>query len=201
MLAPFPYGGDPMRDGQPERAPHILTNSWGCPPFEGCDGRVLRSAVSALTGAGIFFVAAAGNNGPACGTITDEPAVYEDAFTVAAVDRERRPADFSSRGPVPGAAEPDIAAPGVDVLSAVPGGGYTALSGTSMAAPHVAGVVALLWSANPSLIGDVRRTSEILWSSTTEAVPPVPAPRECPDLSSAVGAGVVNAYAAVRSAG
>jgi subtilisin family serine protease len=157
--------------------------------------------VSALTGAGVFFVAAAGNNGPACGTITDEPAVYEDAFTVAAVDRERRPADFSSRGPVPGAAEPDITAPGVDVLSAVPGGGYAILSGTSMAAPHVAGVVALLWSANPSLIGDVRRTSEILRSSTNEAVPPVPAPRECPDLSSAVGAGVVNAYAAVRSAG
>jgi subtilisin family serine protease len=69
-----------------------------------------------------------------------------------------------------------------------------------MATPHVAGVVALLWSSNPSLIGDVRRTAEILWSTTTEAVPPS-GPDRCGDLRTVVGAGIVNAYAAVRSAG
>jgi hypothetical protein len=200
MLAPFPHGGDPFRDGRPERAPHVLTNSWGCPPAEGCDGRVLGPAVSALTAAGIFFVAAAGNTGPRCGSIDDEPALYEQAFTVAAVDKNRQPADFSSRGPVPGAAEPDVAAPGVDVLSAVPGGGYARLDGTSMAAPHVAGVVALLWSSNPSLVADVRRTAEVLLSSTTEVVL-APGASQCGGARNLVGAGVVNAYAAVRSAG
>jgi subtilisin family serine protease len=58
--------------------------------------------------------------------------------------------------------KPDIAAPGVDVLSSVPGGGYATESGTSMAGPHVVGAVALLWSAQPSLIGDIDRTEQLL---------------------------------------
>ena len=61
---PFPHGGDPFTDGRPERAPHVLTNSWGCPPIEGCDAGALRPATAALAAAGIFFVAAAGNTGP-----------------------------------------------------------------------------------------------------------------------------------------
>lgn len=71
MLAPFPTGGDPFTDGRPERAPQVLTNSWGCPPIEGCDPAALRPATAALDAAGIFVVAAAGNTGPRCGSIED----------------------------------------------------------------------------------------------------------------------------------
>jgi len=198
MLAPFPRGGDPLRDGRPERAPHVLTNSWGCPLIEGCEGRVLRPALAALAAAGIFFVAAAGNSGPSCGTITDEPATIPEAFTVGAVDRNRRLAEFSSRGPVPGAAEPDVVAPGAGVRSALPGGGYGPLDGTSMAAPHVAGVAALLWAANPKLIGNVPRTAELLRSTAAPATY-APRGRDC-GTRNAVGAGLVDAHAAIAAA-
>jgi Subtilase family len=198
MLAPFPAGGDPWRDGRPERAPQVLTNSWGCPELEGCDLGALRQATAAIRAAGIFFVAAAGNTGPRCRTVADPPAAYLDVLSVGAVDRQRRVTDFSSRGPAPdGVPKPDLVAPGVDVLSAEPGGGYATQTGTSMAAPHVAGVVALMWSANPRLVGDVPRTEEIL---RTTAVP-VTTPRgSCGDPHSLTGAGLVDAYAAVSAA-
>ena len=65
-------------------------------------------------------------------------------------------ADFSGRGPsVFGKINPDVSAPGVDVVSSVPGGGYEAFSGTSMAAPHTAGTIALILSAEPALLGDL----------------------------------------------
>ena len=203
MLAPFPYGGDPLRDGNPARAADVLTNSWGCAALEGCGEATLRPAIDALTAAGIFVVAAAGNAGPSCGSISDPPAPYPDTLTVGAVDRARRLADFSSRGPVPGASKPDLVAPGVDVLSSVPGGGYLRLTGTSMAAPHVAGVVALMWAANPSLAGDVAGTAAILRRTAT----PLPAAGCTGGAGSTnsgnvtgVGAGLVDAYAAVQAA-
>lgn len=197
MLAPFPYGGDPFRDGRPERAPNILTNSWGCTELEGCDLGSLRPAVDALTTAGIFVVVGAGNSGPLCRSVTDPPAPYPQSFTVGAVDRDDRVADFSSRGPTPdGFVKPDVVAPGVNVLSALPGGGYGTESGTSMATPHVAGVVALLWSANPKLIGDIARTREILRSTAGPAATPVDA--GCGATTNLTGAGLVNAYRAVQ---
>jgi hypothetical protein len=199
MLAPFPAGGDPFTDGRPERAPHVLTNSWGCPTIEGCDAGTLRPAIAALRVAGIFFVAAAGNTGPFCGSIDDPPARYADTFTVGAVDRRGRVTDFSSRGPTPGATKPDLVAPGADVLSALPGGGYGDLDGTSMATPHVAGVVALMWSANPALIGDVDDTARIL-RETARPVQPSQAEGTCGGNADVAGAGIVDAYAAVRAA-
>ncbi|MER7588163.1 S8 family serine peptidase [Micromonospora sp. NPDC127501] len=204
MLAPFPAGGDPFTDGRPERAPQVLTNSWGCPPIEGCDQRVLRPATAALDAAGIFVVAAAGNTGPWCASIDDPPAPYPDVLTVGAVDAQRRVAEFSSRGPVPGGSgKPDVLAPGVGVVSAMPGGTYAALDGTSMATPQVAGVVALMWSANPALVGDVARTRQILRDTATAATPTYrsDSPSDaCGAPSNVTGAGQVDAYAAVRAA-
>jgi subtilisin family serine protease len=203
MLAPFPYGGNPWRDGRPGRAPHVLTNSWGCPGAEGCDTGVLRPATAALAAAGIFFVAAAGNEGPRCGSVNDPPAPYADVLSVGAVDRQGRVTDFSSRGPAPdGTTKPDVAAPGADVLSALPGDTYGTLDGTSMATPHVAGVVALMWSANPRLVGDVVTTRRILLDT---AKPPLPSFGEggddaCGSPANVYGAGVVDALAAVQAA-
>ncbi|MFG3421966.1 S8 family serine peptidase [Micromonospora sp. NPDC048063] len=201
MLAPFPPGGNPFTDGRPARAPEILTNSWGCPPIEGCDPRALRPATAALEAAGILVVAAAGNTGPYCGSIDDPPAPYADVLTVGAVDQRRRVTDFSSRGPVAGAAKPDLVAPGDEVLSAMPGGGYAALSGTSMATPQVAGVVALMWSANPALVGDLPRTRQILRDTATPADATYASRTEtCGGDANITGAGLVDAYAAVRAA-
>jgi subtilisin family serine protease len=188
MLAPFPRGGNAFTDGDPARGPEVLTNSWGCAAVEGCDAGVLRPAVDAFAAAGTFVVVAAGNTGPGCGTVTDPPAAYPDALTVGATDRDGRVAGFSSRG----GGKPDVVAPGDDVLSALPGGGYGHLSGTSMATPQVAGVVALMWSANPRLVGDLATTTAILRGTATR----VSGGGSC----GAAGAGQVDAYAAVQAA-
>jgi hypothetical protein len=200
MLAPFPRGGDPWQDGRPERAPHVLTNSWGCPDLEGCDLDALRPATAALRAAGVFVVAAAGNTGPRCGSIDDPPAPYPDVFTVGAVDRQRAVAEFSSRGPTDdGREKPDVLAPGVDVLSALPGGTYGTEAGTSMATPHVAGVVALMWSAQPRLIGDIDATAGILRQTGTDARIPTSV-SQCGDPTDVTGRGIVDAFAAVQAA-
>jgi hypothetical protein len=166
MLAPFPHGGNPLTDGDPTKAAHVLNNSWGCPELEGCDPTALEPAVNNLRAAGIFVVASAGNDGPKCSTVKDPIALYDSAFSVGAVDEAGDMAYFSSRGPVTvdgsGRMKPDIAAPGVYITSSMPLGTYGKNSGTSMAGPHVVGAVALLWSADPSLIGDIDRTEQIL---------------------------------------
>ncbi|GAA4726645.1 S8 family serine peptidase [Phytohabitans rumicis] len=199
MLAPFRYGGDAFTDGRPERAPQVLTNSWGCPRIEGCDEGALQAATAAIAAAGIFFVAAAGNEGPFCGSIEDPPAPYADVLTVGAVDRDREVTEFSSRGPTnSGTAKPDVVAPGADILSAMPGGGYAIQSGTSMATPHVAGVVALMWSANPKLVGDLPRTRAIL-RETVVAATAGDSSGDC-DTADVTGAGMVDAFAAVQAA-
>jgi subtilisin family serine protease/membrane protease YdiL (CAAX protease family) len=179
LLAPFPLAGDPFHDGAPARGAQVVNNSWGCPTQEGCEPDTLRIAVQNLKAAGQMMPVSAGNSGPACGTVEDVPATYEAVFTVGAVNQGERAAAFSSRGPVTvdgsQRPKPDIAAPGVDVRSAVPGG-YASLSGTSMAGPHVAGAVALLWSLEPALIGDIDRTETIL----AESARPLAVDAVCP---------------------
>lgn len=212
MLAPFPPGGNPLRDGDPARGADVTNNSWGCPQdLEGCDANTLLAAAEALRAAGMFTVAAAGNDGPACSTLQDPLALYDAVFTVGAVGRDREIAAFSSVGPVTsdgsGRIKPDIAAPGANVLAAAPGNGYMVASGTSIAAPHISGVVALLWAANPALIGDIEHTEAILRDTATPGAPPDAMAAGC--ISDAnisarpniiYGAGIVDADAAVRAA-
>ncbi len=206
MLAPFPQHGDPLKDGDPTKAAYVLNNSWGCPTIEGCDAESLRPAVQALRDAGIFVAVSAGNDGPACGTLTNPPAIYDAAFSVGAVDQSGTMAFFSSRGPVTvdnsGRVKPDISAPGVNVVSSLPGGTYGPESGTSMAGPHLAGVVALMWSANPDLIGNIDRTEQIL-IQTAKPYSGIETPGECfqgGTPNDAYGYGIVDAYAAVKMA-
>lgn len=166
FLAPFPQGGNAFTDGKPELAPNIINNSWGCPPSEGCDAASLRQVVDTVRAAGIFVAASAGNYGPNCSSVADPIAIYDSAFSVGAHDAEGQLAYFSSRGPVTidgsNRRKPDLAAPGVAVYSSYPPNSYNYLSGTSMASPHLAGAVALLWSAVPSLVGDIDRTEQVL---------------------------------------
>ena len=166
MLAPFPQGGDPFVDGDPTRAADVLNNSWGCPELEGCDANSLKAAADNLRAAGIFVVVSTGNDGPLCNTVDAPLSLYDSAFSVGAIDEFGNVADFSSRGPVnadgSGRMKPDIVAPGVNILSALPGGNYGENSGTSMAGPHVVGAVVLLWSADPTLMGDIDRTEQLL---------------------------------------
>ncbi|HZQ08033.1 MAG TPA: S8 family serine peptidase, partial [Anaerolineae bacterium] len=142
-----------------------------------------------------------------CSTVRDPIALYDDVFSVGAIDRNKRLASFSSRGPVladdSGRVKPDIAAPGVAVNSSLPGGTYGALSGTSMAGPHIVGVVALMWSANPKLIGNIDTTEQILRETAQRGGVSFGRivcgdPNAVPnDLD---GYGIVDAYAAVQRA-
>ncbi len=142
-----------------------MTNSWGCPEQEGCSPDLLQTAADNLRAAGILMIVAAGNDGPACATVDMPLANYASVLTVGAVDSQGNLAFFSSRGPTDGRIEPDLTAPGASIRSAIPGGRYTLSDGTSTAAPHVAGAAALLWSADPSLMGDLDGTMNLLRSS------------------------------------
>ncbi len=111
------------------------------------DDPSLGSAVAYAQGKGCVVVSAAGNEGSSAGA--DYPARYPDVIGVGALDSSNRRAGFSNYG-----TGVDVGAPGVAILSTILGGSYGSMSGTSMAAPFVSGVVALVFSANPSMEGD-----------------------------------------------
>jgi serine protease AprX len=166
FLAPTDAAG---ANPDPARRPDVVSNSYVCPPEEGCAAAALGPAVDAMRAAGIFMAVAAGNDGPSCSSIRHPPAIYDAVFTVGGTELGDAIRPTSSRGPVradgSGRAKPDIVAPGTAIRSAYPRDSYRALSGTSAAAPHVAGAVALLWSAYPWLRRDVERTEQLLRAS------------------------------------
>ena len=191
-----------------EMAPHVINNSWGCPRSEGCEGGEFERILNALRAAGIFVVVSAGNDGPGCSTIKDGPAFHSDAaFSVGAMDhRNDAIASFSSRGPsiFDNKVGPDVSAPGVNVRSCVKSGGYAEYgwSGTSMAGPHVVGMVALLWSTHPKLIGNIEQTESILRStsefkSTTQQCGGTPGSSR---PNNTFGFGIANVFEAVKAA-
>lgn len=202
LFAPFPQNGDSFK-GEPARGAQVFNNSWGCPPIEGCDANALKPGVDALRAAGVFVVVSTGNDGPACKTVNTPLALYDSVFSVGAVNSLGEVVEFSSRGPVTvdgsERTKPDIVAPGADIFSSMPGGSYASNSGTSMAGPHLVGVVALMWSANPALIGDIEHTEQIL----TETAQPVNFSDACSDdviPNNTSGYGLVDAYTAVKMA-
>ncbi|MCU0684176.1 MAG: S8 family serine peptidase [Polyangiaceae bacterium] len=206
FLAPYPPGGNPLTDGDPTLAPDVINNSWGCPTSEGCQGQEIVPVLQTLNQAGIVVVVSAGNEGPSCGTINDQPATASSStLSVGAYSHTSGAiASFSSRGPsdLDGQPGPDVSAPGVSIRSCVPGGGYSsAFSGTSMAGPHVVGEVALLLSADPTLRGNVEEITNIVRTTAT----PRTSTQTCGGVpGSAVpnntfGFGTINAHAAVSS--
>jgi subtilisin family serine protease len=195
VMAPTDLNGQNPR---PDLRANIINNSWGSAngPFE---DPFFTDVVDAWTAAGIFGVFSNGNDGPSCDT-AGGPADYRGAWGVGAYDINDNIAFFSSRGPAgdPGDeyTKPNIAAPGVDVRSSLPGSSYGSLSGTSMAAPHQAGTVALMWAASPEIMGDITATRTLLSTSA----------RDTSDLScggtaennNVFGEGRLDAFAAVE---
>jgi subtilisin family serine protease len=206
MLAPYPQNGNSFTDGVPAKGAMIVNNSWGCPAIEGCDAKTFQSATQEMETAGIFMSVAAGNTGDfGCSTITDPPAIYDDVMTVGSINQAGNISDFSSLGPVAvdgsDRIKPDLLAPGEGIVSAFPNNAYTQADGTSFSAPHLSGVVALMWSANPKLIGNVLLTKKILDQTAkpySGKFPICVTDKSIPNDAS--GYGILNAYAAVEAA-
>ena len=197
MLAPTRLDGS---DPRPDLRPHIINNSWAY----GSDNSWYAPYTAAWRAAGIFPVFAAGNaeSGAAQCQSVASPGDYADVLAVGATNRDGILASFSLLGPArDGRVKPDLTAPGVAIYSTVPPerGDYATLNGTSMAAPHVAGTVALLWQANPALIGDYEATAAILRDTATRVQDD-----RCGGTpggaNNAYGYGRLDAYAAVTKA-
>ncbi|WP_330480266.1 MULTISPECIES: S8 family serine peptidase [unclassified Streptomyces] len=163
ILAPTDHNGQNPR---PDMAPDIVNNSWG-----GGDTTFYQDIVQAWNAAGIFEAFASGNDGDGVTCSTGHaPGSQADSYGVGAYDVDGKIASFSGFGPsvLDGSMKPNISAPGVNVRSTWPGSAYKSISGTSMATPHVAGAVALLWAAAPSLIGKIDETRTLLDEGSTD---------------------------------
>lgn len=173
LLRAMEWMSDP--DGNPSTndRPRVINNSWGGGMDSDISNDPFLPAVMTWVQLEIFPSFAAGNEGPGTSTI-GSPGGLPPSFAVGATDEQDDIADFSSRGPVKGKIDgkavqyvkPDVSAPGYQVLSAMPGGRYGKMSGTSMAAPHVTGSVAILLNAFPQLT--VKQVREVLMKSSSD---------------------------------
>jgi bacillopeptidase F len=207
VLQAFQWFTDP--DGNPgtlNDVPDVVQNSWGIysywSGYQDCDYR-WQTVIENCEAAGVVCIFSSGNEGPGAQThrspanICNTPTTN---FSVGAIDATHYGfpypiADFSSRGPSDcdgRTIKPEVVAPGVEVYSSVPGGGYESYwwDGTSMAGPHVAGVVALMRQANPDLAVD--SIKQILISTAVDLG----------DFGNdnAYGWGIIDAYQAVLAA-
>jgi subtilisin family serine protease len=192
ILAPTDLNGN---NPKVRLRPHVVNNSWG--DAEGSN-TFFRGVVRAWLASGIFPVFSGGGEGPTCRTI-ESPASFPESYGVGAFDQNNLIAIFSSRGPSPfgDTIKPDVVAPGVNVRSSWNDGDYAFLSGTSMAAPHVAGTVALMWSGAPALARDVDGTIPLIDDTAIDAS------GSCGgtlDDNNTWGEGRLDAFAAVEAA-
>ena len=205
----------------PLKAPDVVNNSWGC--VEACAPPMLKDMIDASRAAGIFYAVSAGNDNQfflglttACNTINFPLAVYRSGFTVGALGASGSTptstiANYSSLGPVAdnpiegiNYRKPDIVAPGTNIRSSVQGNdnAYASFSGTSMAGPHVAGLVALIISANPELRGHVDTIEDIIEQTATPQTSSKGCGGDGPNQvpNNVYGYGRINALAAVQLA-
>ena len=177
----------------PTKRPDIVNNSWGGGPGDG----FYLEVVQAWRAAGIIPASPAGNAGPDCDP-GGSPGDDLDLFSVGATDENDGIADFSSRGPSSfGKVMPDVSAPGVDVLSSIPGDGYDSFSGTSMAAPHTAGTLALVLSAELALLGNVAGSTDAVRATALDIADDSCGGDADGDPNNVFGDGRIDAQAAV----
>ncbi len=206
IIAAFQWFADP--DGNPatvDDVPDVVQNSWGVHEgfsgYNDCDSR-WWAVIDNCEAAGVVTVWSAGNEGPGAGSLrspADRATNFYNAFSVGSTQHYAPYAisSFSSRGPstcggVVNPAyliKPEVSAPGSDIYSAVPSG-YGYKSGTSMAGPHVAGVVALMRAANPDL--EVNAIKQILMDTAIDL--------GATGEDNTYGHGFLDAYAAVLAA-
>ncbi len=185
--------------GNTANRPHIVNNSWG----GGGGDTWYLSYVNAWRAAGIFPAFSAGNSGSSCNTL-GSPGDYQESFASAAHSSSRTIASFSSRGPSAFGhdpyTKPNISAPGVSICSSVPTNSWScSYSGTSMASPHAAGAVALIWQACPSYKGNIDATFQLLQNNAD--APPAGNCSAPPDGQGnyTYGYGYLNVLAAVNA--
>lgn len=188
---------DPQGNGSYNGQPDVVNNSWG----GGGGSTWYQSYLKNWRAAGIFPAFSAGNSGPGCST-AGSPGDNAEAYASGATDANDVIASFSSRGPsLLGGVKPNIAAPGVSVRSSVPTNGYAYYSGTSMASPHTAGVVALVWAAAPGYAGNVAATEALLNSTATKLTTSETCGNTAGQIpNNTFGYGRIDALAAVQAA-
>jgi bacillopeptidase F len=207
VLDAFQWFADPDEDpGTVDDVPDVVQNSWGIfsywPGYQDCDYR-WQTVIENCEAAGVVCIFSAGNEGPGLATHRSPANIcktHTTNFSVGSIDATNYDFpypiwNYSSRGPSDCdmmSRKPEVVAPGVQVYSSVPGGGYEWYywSGTSMAGPHVAGVVALMRQANPDL--GVDSIKQILINTAVDL--------GVPGEENTYGWGIIDAYAAVRAA-